>query len=214
MMPIRHTSAASIVRYSLTMFIRIRPLAVAFSFALLLGCGGADTGSSEAPAEEASESADGGGQDDRVSPHEAADFMVGQANIQVTYGRPYVKGREIYGGLVPLGEVWRTGADEATTLETDRDLMLGSLHVPAGKYGLFTIPGESEWTLIVNTVHEQWGAFKYDESMDLGRVAMSVGPADETEQLTIGIDAEDGSANGTLSITWATTTASLGMMAH
>ncbi len=151
---------------------------------------------------------------ERVSPHETASVMLGEANISITYGRPYKKDRVIFGGLVPFEEVWRTGADEATTLETDRDLMLGELHVPAGKYSLFTIPGESEWTLVVNQIAEQWGAFSYDEAQDLGRAKMSVSTSEEvTEQLTVGIEAGEGS-NGMLGIVWDTTVANLPVMAH
>ncbi|MDE0104447.1 MAG: DUF2911 domain-containing protein [Bryobacterales bacterium] len=151
---------------------------------------------------------------ERVSPHESTAATVGEANITITYGRPYKKGREIYGGLVPFAEVWRTGADEATTLESDRDLMLGDLHVPAGTYGLFTIPGESSWTLIVNKVADQWGAFSYDESEDLGREEMSVSATDaEVEQLTISVEPGEGS-NATLSIVWDMTSATLPIMAH
>ncbi len=150
---------------------------------------------------------------ERLSPHESVTGTVGEANITVTYGRPYKKGREIYGGLVPWDEVWRTGADEATTLETDRDLMLGPLHVPTGKYALFTIPGQENWTLIVNKVADQWGAFNYAEGEDLGRAQMSVSESEATEQLTIGIEAGEGS-NGTLSILWDTTAATLPILAH
>ena len=111
-------------------------------------------------------------------------------------------------------EVWRTGADEATTVETDRDLMVGELHVPAGTYSLFTVPGESEWTLIVNKVAQQWGAFRYDEAQDLGRVPMSVSTSEEmTEQLTIGVEAGEGQ-NGTLSIVWDQTVATVAVVAH
>ena len=170
-------------------------------------CGGGGTPTAEAePAAQA--------EPERASPHETVTGQVGEANITVTYGRPYKKGREIYGGLVPFGEVWRTGADEATTLESDRDLMLGSLHVPAGKYGIFTVPGEESWTLVVNKVADQWGAFRYDEAEDLGRVEMGVAQTEEmTEQLTIGIEAGEGS-NGTLSVVWDTTSATLPIMAH
>ena len=151
---------------------------------------------------------------ERISPHETASTMLGEANISITYGRPYKKERVIYGGLVPFGEVWRTGADEATTLETDRDLMVGELHVPAGTYSLFTVPGESEWTLIVNKVAEQWGAFRYDEAEDLGRVPMSVSTSEEmTEQLTIAVEAGEGQ-NGTLSIVWDQTVATVALVAH
>ena len=151
---------------------------------------------------------------ERISPHESTSGMLGEANISITYGRPYKKERVIYGGLVPFGEVWRTGADEATTLETDRDLMVGELHVPAGTYSLFTVPGESEWTLIVNKVAEQWGAFRYDEAEDLGRVPMSVSASEEmTEQLTIAVEAGEGQ-NGTLSVVWDQTVATVGVVAH
>ena len=169
----------------------------------------------EAPeAEPAEEETAAASEPERVSPHESTAGMVGEANITITYGRPYKKGRVIYGGLVPLGEVWRTGADEATTLESDRDLMLGELHVPAGKYGLFTIPSESSWTLVVNKVADQWGAFSYDESEDLGRAEMGVSATEaETEQLTISIEPGEGS-NGTLSIVWDMTAATLPIMAH
>lgn len=76
----------------------------------------------------------------RKSPHVQTSVTVDGKTITVEYGRPYAKGREIFGGFVPHSEVWRTGADEATTLTTTADLMLGALHVPAGTYSLFTIP--------------------------------------------------------------------------
>lgn len=188
----------------------MRIIAYAFMTAALfvaLACNTQASLEAEAAEEETQE------QPERLSPHESAMGKVGEANITVTYGRPYKKGREIYGGLVPWDEVWRTGADEATTLETDRDLMLGSLHVPAGKYALFTIPGQDNWTLIVNKVADQWGAFNFAEAEDLGRVQMSVSESEATEQLTIGIEAGEG-PNGTLSIVWDTTAATLPIMAH
>ena len=76
----------------------------------------------------------------------------------------------IWGDLVPYGKVWRTGANEATTFETDKDIMIKEQKLPAGKYALFTIPGETEWTWIFNSVWDQWGAYKYDESKDVLRV--------------------------------------------
>ena len=169
-------------------------------------CGGGSEPAAESAAEPAAEP-------ERLSPHESVSGMVGEANITMTYGRPYKKGREIYGGLVPFDAVWRTGADEATTLETDRDLMLGELHVPAGKYSVYTIPSTSEWTLIVNNVAEQWGT-RYDEAEDLGRAQMSVSEASEmTEQLTISIEGGEG-ANGNLNIVWDTTVATIPIVAH
>lgn len=169
-------------------------------------CGGAAEPEAEPASEPASEP-------ERLSPHESVSGTIGEASITVTYGRPYKKGREIYGGLVPFDAVWRTGADEATTLETDRDLMVGSLHVPAGKYSVYTIPSESSWTLIVNKVADQWGT-RYDEAEDLGRAEMSVAEASETtEQLSISIEGGEGS-NGTLQIVWDTTTATIPVVAH
>ena len=174
-------------------------------------CAFACGGGSEPAAEEATEAP--ASAPERLSPHESVSGTVGEANITVTYGRPYKKGREIYGGLVPFDAVWRTGADEATTLETDRDLMLGELHVPAGKYSVYTIPSAEMWTLIVNKVADQWGT-QYDEAQDLGRAEMSVAEASEmTEQLTISIEAGEG-MNGTLNIVWDMRVATLPILAH
>ena len=150
----------------------------------------------------------------KASPHETVSAVINGKSVRIEYGRPSVKGRDVWSGsLAPLGKVWRTGADEATTLVCEGDLMLGSLHVPAGAYTLFTIPGEGEWTLIVNKVAKQWGAFKYDEKMDLGRVKMKVAKtAAPVEQFTIALDAKG--AMGTLKLSWANVEASVHVMAH
>src|SRR5262245_35963608 len=86
----------------------------------------------------------------RASPHDKTEATVDGARISIEYGRPYVKGRKIDGGLVPYGKVWRTGADEATTMTTDKALMFGAVSLPAGTYTLFTLPGETEWKLVIN----------------------------------------------------------------
>jgi hypothetical protein len=109
--------------------------------------------------------------------------------------------------LVPFGQVWRTGADEATTLTTDADLMIGNLKVPKGTYGLFTLPGQASWQLIVNTVPKQWGAFKYDAGKDLGRTEMKVSAAPKpVEQFTIAI--EPAGSKGVIRMSWENTVAS------
>jgi hypothetical protein len=150
----------------------------------------------------------------RASPHESTSGSIGGAKITIEYGRPYKKGREIFGGLEPLGKVWRTGADEATTLTTDKDLMVGKIHVPAGTYSLFTIPDKKEWTLVLNKTAKQWGAFKYDQAQDLGRTPMQVKTLDSpVEQLTIAIEPK-GAKEGTLKVTWDRTEASVGLMVH
>jgi hypothetical protein len=149
----------------------------------------------------------------RASAHETVTATLGGKTVTIEYGRPNMKGREIFGGLVPYGQVWRTGADEATLLTTPSDLMIGSLHVPAGSYSLFTVPGESEWTLVVNKVAKQWGAFKYEQAQDLGRVKMKVTklPA-AVETFTIAIDAKG--SNGELKLSWNKTMASVPLMMH
>lgn len=92
------------------------------------------------------------------------------AQVTISYSSPSVKGRTIWGDLVPYGKVWRTGANEATVFETDKDLMIHDQKLPAGKYALFTIPGATEWTWVFNSVWDQWGAYKYDESKDVLRI--------------------------------------------
>ena len=126
-------------------------------------------------------------QQQRVSPHETVEATIGGKKVTVTYGRPYLKGRKAVGGsLVPYGQVWRTGADEATILTTEADLMIGDLLVPKGSYSLFTLPSETGWKLIINKTDKQWGAFNYDAKQDLGRVDMKVSPIKTpVEQFTI-----------------------------
>ncbi len=155
-----------------------------------------------------------GAQQPRKSPHESTSGVIAGKTITIEYGRPYQKGRKIYGGLVPFDKVWRTGADEATTITTEADLMVGDVHVPKGTYGLFTIPGEKEWTLVLNKTAKQWGAFEYDSGQDLGRTAMKISGADAPlEQLTITIEPASGD-KGTLKIAWAQTVASVDIVVH
>jgi len=96
----------------------------------------------------------------------SAHDTVKSANVTVTYGRPAKKGRSIFGGLVPYGEVWRTGADEATEITFKKDGMFGGKEVKAGTYTLFTIPEEGKWTIILNSQLKQWGSFGYDKIKD------------------------------------------------
>ena len=109
----------------------------------------------------------------RPSPPSEAKAVIDSANVAIYYSTPSVKGRDVWGGLVPYGKVWRTGANEATVFETDKDLMVNGKKLPAGKYALFSIPGEKEWTFIFNAVWDQWGAFKYDAAKDVLRVVSS-----------------------------------------
>jgi Protein of unknown function (DUF2911) len=138
------------------------------------------------------------------SPHETVKAAVAGADISIEYGRPYMRGRKIMGGLVPYGRVWRTGADAATTLTTSKALVIGGTTVPAGKITLYTLPGEDQWKLILNKQTGQWGT-EYDQSKDLARVDLTKKALTApVEQLTIAI--EPGAGNGgTLKISWETT---------
>ena len=145
----------------------------------------------------------------RKSPHESTSAEIDGHKITITYGRPSLRGRKMIGDHEPYGKVWRTGADEATTLETDADLDINGLKVPKGKYALFTLFTAESWTLIVNKTADQWGAFKYQEADDLGRVPMNVSKSSApVEQFTITlVPAGDNSA--TLKMEWADVVASV-----
>lgn len=148
----------------------------------------------------------------RASPHAEVSAALAGKKITVSYGRPYMKGRTIFGGLVPWDAVWRTGADEATTFTTEADVMIGSLKVPKGEYALFTIPTEKQWTLVVNKTAKQWGAFKYDAAQDLGRVPMTVTTAAKpVEQFTI--ELVPSGKQVTLKLSWDKTVASVAIAA-
>ncbi|HEX9108346.1 MAG TPA: DUF2911 domain-containing protein [Longimicrobiales bacterium] len=109
-----------------------------------------------------------------LSPRDTALGTVGTAHVLIDYSRPATRGRTVFGGLlVPFGQVWRTGADAASQLSTDRDLEIGGTLVPAGTYSLFSIPTASGWTLILNRQHGQWGT-DYDPSRDLARIPLRV----------------------------------------
>lgn len=119
----------------------------------------------------------------RLSPLHKTDGMVGDIKINVQYGSPAVKGRKIYGGLVPYGKVWRTGANEATTVEFSKDVLIKGNKLPAGKYALFTIPYEDRpWVVIFNKVWDQWGAFDYNKDEDALRVDIKPQMKDESQE--------------------------------
>lgn len=145
------------------------------------------------------------------SPHVRSTWKVDGANIAIEYGRPSLKGRE-EAKLMPPGKEWRTGADEATTLTTDKALMIGSLHVPAGTYTLYTVPGPTEWQLVVSKKTGQWG-IPYPAGEDFGRTPMTVAKNETpVEQLTISV--EDTPAGGNLIVSWGTTKATAAFMVH
>ncbi len=106
---------------------------------------------------------------------------VGLTDIEIIYSRPGVKNRTIFGGIVPYGQVWRTGANQATKVTFSTPVKLEGIDIPAGTYALFTIPGETEWTIIINKGATQWGAFQYKEKDDI--VRFKVTPATLAESI-------------------------------
>ena len=121
-----------------------------------------------------------------LSPKETLSASVSGIKTTIVYCRPSSRGRKMIGGNEPFGTVWRTGANEATTIEFASAVKIEGKTLPAGKYALFTIPDEKEWTIIFNKEHNQWGAYNYNESEDALRVKVKVGkPAEFVETFTI-----------------------------
>ncbi len=145
-------------------------------------------------------------------PASATCDLGGGKTIKTDYSSPRMKGRKIYGDLVPYGQVWRTGANEATTFVPSTDVMVGGKSVPAGSYTIFTVPNADKWTLIINKKTGEWGIpYKY-ESDELARVDMKVSklPA-PVENFTISYAK---SGNGcTMNIEWESTRASVDIKA-
>ncbi len=149
----------------------------------------------------------------RPSPKETAEQTFGGKKLSITYGAPSARGRKIMGELVPYGKVWRTGANEATTLVTPVDLMIGKTHVPAGTYTLYTLPSASGWKLIINKQTGQWGTV-YDEKQDLAREDMKVEKTSApVEKMVIKIEKKDDS-NGAIALEWENTRVSVPIMIH
>jgi hypothetical protein len=120
----------------------------------------------------------------RPSPKATVSQTVGLTDVTIAYCRPGVKGRVIWGGLVPYDQVWRTGANEATTITFSDDVTVEGTKLPAGTYGLFTIPGKDEWTVIFNKGAKQWGAYEYKDAEDVLRIKVKPHAADFHELLT------------------------------
>lgn len=126
------------------------------------------------------------------SPAETVAGKIKDATITINYGSPSVRGRKIWGELVPFDAVWRAGANDATTFETDKDLIIEGSKLPAGKYSFFIIPNEKETTIIFNKEAKQWGAYKYDEKKDQLRVKVAPKKASSSvEKLVYVINSND-----------------------
>lgn len=125
---------------------------------------------------------------DRVSKNGRTEGEIDGVGVVLEYGRPNVKERKIWGGLVPHGEVWRTGANEATTIELGADVKIEGESLAAGKYSVFTVPGEGDWTVVFNKVASQWGAFNYDKNEDALRVTVKPGECEHVEAMDFVIE--------------------------
>ena len=136
-----------------------------------------------------------------LSPEKQTSATIAGKQIRMEYSAPSARGRKVMGEVVPYGQVWRTGADGATTLVTDGDLKFGSLTVPKGVYTVWTLPGENGWQLIINKQTGQWGT-NYDASQDLGRVPMKVTKlSSPREQVQITLKPTGGN-KGELQVSW------------
>lgn len=137
-----------------------------------------------------------------ASPAATLKQKVGVTDVEIVYSRPAMKGRKIFGGLVPNGELWRTGANAAPKITFSTDVKWNGKPVPAGTYSLFTIPDANEWTVILNKVPDQSGSSTYDEKQDLVRVkSKPVMLGTPVENFRIDVDAIH-AGSGTLSLAW------------
>jgi len=123
----------------------------------------------------------------RPSPKSVVTQTIGFTDVTITYSRPAARGRQIFGGLVPYDKVWRTGANEATTISFSDDVTINGQPLPKGTYSLHTIPGKDQWTIIFNKVANQWGSFTYDQAQDALRVTAKPHGDEYNELMTFAI---------------------------
>jgi len=145
----------------------------------------------------------------RPSPTALSTIRYKDSYIKITYCQPKKRGREIFGGLVPYGEVWRTGANEATEITLTKDIFIAGNLLAAGTYSLFTIPDKETWTIIINKEVGLWGAYNYNNKLDVLRFSVAVGePSKKTvESFTIRFDQKNNMAE--LLLLWDKTRVSI-----
>ena len=137
-----------------------------------------------------------------LSPEKYAMAILGDAHIHIEYSAPSVRGRIIYGGLLAYGEVWQSGAHNATWIETNKDIIINENLLKAGKYGFFTIPNKDKWTIIFNENWNQHGKDEYDESEDVLRFDVTPKISEEiTEQLIYKVERIN-DQEGSISLSW------------
>jgi hypothetical protein len=145
----------------------------------------------------------------RPSPLAIASMRFKDAYVKITYSQPHKKGREIFGKLVPYGQLWRLGANEATELTTTRNILINGTLVKAGTYSLFAIPEKESWTIIINSETGLWGSYNYNQKLDVIRFEMPVQSTAEVayEPFTMVFDQRNELAN--LLIVWDRTKVSI-----
>jgi len=141
----------------------------------------------------------------RPSPLTVASTRYKDCYVKIIYSQPHKKGREVFGKLVPYGEVWRTGANEATEITFTKDILVNNTTVKAGTYSLFTIPDKNTWTIILNSELGLWGAYNYNSKLDVLRfqVPMQSSGTVVYEPFTINIDQKSDKAD--INLMWDTT---------
>lgn len=143
------------------------------------------------------------------SPRVKTEYQVGLVNVSLDYGQPGVKGRTIYGALIPYGKVWRTGANSSTKISFSGDVELGGNELPAGDYALYSIPGKQEWTIIIYGNPKLWGAGNYDEENEVFRFKVKPAATSDFHE-TFSLGFENYNANGgDMIITWEKTKVSI-----
>ena len=153
-------------------------------------------------------------QGNKPSPPANADCQLSNGkSVKIAYSSPRMKGRKIFGGLVPYGEVWRAGANESTTFVTDTDISVGGTAVPAGSYTIFAVPNADKWQLVISKKTGEWGTAYPGPSNDLARIDMKVSQAlsSPMENFTIAFD--KAGSGCTLSMSWENTKASVDVAA-
>ncbi|WP_375444874.1 DUF2911 domain-containing protein [uncultured Fibrella sp.] len=145
--------------------------------------------------------------DDYAHDRKFAPAKIGSDKLvaRVTYTRPAKNGREVFGKLVPYGKVWRAGANEAPEIKFYQDVTIGGKKIPAGSYALLTIPNETEWTIILSSDLDQWGAYSYNQALDIARVNVPVQKSEAAiENFSIQFAKKD-AKNATMYVGWDTT---------
>jgi hypothetical protein len=151
-------------------------------------------------------------QQTRVSPHENVSGTVDGATVTITYGRPSMRGRTIFGALVPYGRVWCPGADEATTLDSNKTLRFGTRTVPPGPHTIWMLPTADAWTLVISKESSGFHT-RYNARADLGRLPLTKRALDApVEQLTFAIDRTAAGGGGSVTMSWEKTAVSAGFV--